>query len=166
MARKVFFSFHYLADNWRVSQIRNMHALEENCPVSDNEWEQIKKGGDKAISNWIDGQMWGKSCLVVMVGTSTANRKWINYEIRKAWSDGKGVVGVRIHGLKDRTGNTSAAGTNPFNYVTNPVTNKPLSNYVSLHDPTSFWGSGETYANIKNNLAGWVEAAIKLRERY
>jgi hypothetical protein len=49
MARKAFFSFHFGADNWRVSQVRNIHALEENRPVSDNEWEQIKKGGDAAI---------------------------------------------------------------------------------------------------------------------
>lgn len=161
----MFFSFHYIADNWRVSQIRNMHALEENCPVSDNEWEQIKKGGDHAISRWIDGQMWGKSCLIVMAGSGTANRKWVNYEIAKAWNDGKGVMGIRIHGLKDRNGNTSLGGANPFDYLTEKNANKRLSNFVTLYDPTSIWGSSETYANIKKNLAGWVEEAIKSRER-
>jgi hypothetical protein len=166
MARKAFFSFHYIADGWRVSQVRNMHALEENVPVSDNEWEQIKKGGDTAIKRWIDGQIFGKSCAVVLVGSGTANRKWINYEIAKAWEDGKGVVGVRIHGLKDRLGNTSSAGGNPFNYVYHPTTKNQLSNYVDLHDPTSLWGSSETYARIKNHLATWVEDAIKSRERY
>jgi hypothetical protein len=164
MARKVFFSFHYLADGWRVSQVRNMHALEDNCPVSDNDWETIKKGGDLAIKRWINGQIFGRSCAVVLVGASTANRKWINYEIERAWSEGKGVVGVRIHGLKDRQGNTSSAGANPFDYVSHPTTNRRLSEYVKLHDPTSFWGSSETYSTIKSNLASWVETAIKQRE--
>lgn len=165
MARKAFFSFHFLGDGWRVSQVRNMHALEENVLVSDNEWEEIKKGGETGIRRWIDNQMFGKSCLVVLVGSGTANRKWINYEIAKAWGDGKGVVGIRIHGLKDRMGNTSSAGANPFNYVYHPTTKRQLSSYLELHDPTSIWGSTETYANIKKNLAGWVEDAIKSREK-
>jgi MTH538 TIR-like domain (DUF1863) len=164
MARRVFFSFHYLADNWRVSQIRNIHMLDENRPVSDNEWEQIKKGGENAIRRWIDGQMFGKSCAVVLVGSSTANRKWINYEIARAWSDGKGVFGIRIHGLKDRLGNTSSAGQNPFDYVAHPGSGRRLSEYVKLHDPTSFWGSSETFSNIKEHIGDWVEAAIKQRE--
>ncbi len=164
MARKAFFSFHYVADNWRVSQVRNMHALEENVPVSDNEWEQIKKGGDAAIMRWIGGQMFGRSCAVVLVGSGTANRKWINYEIRKAWADGKGVLGIRIHGLKDQFGNTSTAGANPFEYVLHPTSGRRLSEYVKLYDPTSVWGSSETYATIKSNIAGWVEAAVKQRE--
>ena len=100
MARKAFFSFHYDADNWRVSQVRNIHVVEENRVLSSNEWEQVKKGGDTAIQRWIDGEMYGKSCVIVLVGTGTANRKWINYEISRGWNDGKGVVGVRINGLK------------------------------------------------------------------
>lgn len=55
MARKVFFSFHYDPDCWRASQIRNIGALEGNSPVSDNKWEEIKKGGDTAIEKWIGG---------------------------------------------------------------------------------------------------------------
>jgi hypothetical protein len=143
-----------------------MHALEDDPPVSDNEWEQIKKGGDIAIKRWINGQMSGKTCAVVLVGSDTANRKWINYEIERAWSERRGLVGVRIHGLKDRLGNTSSAGANPFDYVSSPGTNRKLSEYVKLHDPTSFWGSAETYSSIKDNLAAWVEAAIKQREQY
>ena len=163
MARKAFFSFHYIADSWRASQVRNMHVLDENCPVSDNEWEQIKKGGDATIQRWIDGQIYGRSCAVVLVGAGTANRKWINYEIDKAWGDGKGVVGIRIHGLKDALGRTSSAGANPFDYVFHPATGNRLSGYVKLHDPTSIWGSSETYATIKKNIATWVEDAVKYR---
>jgi hypothetical protein len=143
-----------------------MHALEENSPVSDNEWEQIKKGGDVAIRRWIDGQLFGKSCLVVLVGSGTANRKWINYELQTAWAEKKGVLGIRIHGLKDRNGDVASRGANPFDYVNFPGTNTAMSQIVSLKDPTSMWGSSDTYASIKGNIAGWVEEAIRLRDRY
>lgn len=51
MARKVFYSFHYIPDCWRVSQIRNIGAIEDNKPASDNDWEEVKKGGDSGIKN-------------------------------------------------------------------------------------------------------------------
>src|SRR5260370_41162731 len=44
MARKVFFSFHYKADSWRTSQVRNIGAIEGNAPVADNDWESMTKG--------------------------------------------------------------------------------------------------------------------------
>ena len=81
MARKVFYSFHYNPDNWRASQVRNIGAIEGNQPAKDNDWETITKGGDKAIEKWIADQMSGRSCVVVLIGAGTANRKWINHEI-------------------------------------------------------------------------------------
>ena len=48
--------------------------------------------------------MRGRTCTIVLVGAETANRKWINYEIVKSWDDRLGVVGIRIHGLKNRAG--------------------------------------------------------------
>ena len=53
--RKVFYSFHYVPDAWRASQVRNMGVMEGNQPASDNDWESIKKKGDAAIKSWIDG---------------------------------------------------------------------------------------------------------------
>lgn len=102
MKRRVFFSFHYKPDAWRVSQIRNIGALERNRPVTHNDWEQVKRGGDAAIERWIARQMKYRSCTVVLVGSNTASRKWINYEIVRSWNDGMGVVGIHIHGWKTR----------------------------------------------------------------
>ena len=45
MTRKCFYSFHYEPDNWRASQIREMGSLEGNRPATDNDWEEVKKGG-------------------------------------------------------------------------------------------------------------------------
>lgn len=49
MPKKVFFSFHYKLDNWRVGQIRNIGAIEGSPAATDNDWETVKKGGDAAI---------------------------------------------------------------------------------------------------------------------
>ena len=44
MARHTFFSFHYKPDNWSAAQVRNIGMVDGNKPVTDNEWETIKKG--------------------------------------------------------------------------------------------------------------------------
>src|SRR5690349_1950478 len=116
MARKVFYSFHYTPDCWRAATVRSIGAIEGNKSASDNDWESVTAGGDAAIEEWISGQMSGRSCVVVLVGSKTANRKWINHEIVKAWNDGLGVVGIYIHGLKDADENTSSIGSNPLDY--------------------------------------------------
>lgn len=160
MPRRVFYSFHYKADNWRASQVRNAGVVEGNQPVSDNEWERITGGGDSAIQQWIDDQLSGKSCCVVLIGSTTAGRKWIKYEIKKSWDDGKGVVGVYIHNLKDQDGNQSSKGRNPFDDFT--VDGKRLSSIVKASDPP-YSTSTLVYDHIKDNLAKWVEEAISIR---
>lgn len=40
--RKVFFSFHYDLDSWRVNQVRNMGIVEGQRICEPNEWEKIK----------------------------------------------------------------------------------------------------------------------------
>jgi hypothetical protein len=118
MSRKAFYSFHYVPDNWRASQVRNMGVVEGNRPASDNDWETVKKGGDKAIQKWIDEQIYGKSVVIVLIGQNTADRKWVKYEIKKGWEDNKGVFGIYIHNLKNQDGNQSTKGNNPFDNFT------------------------------------------------
>src|SRR5438094_159741 len=114
MARKVFYSFHYKPDNWRAAQVRNIGAVEGNAPVADNDWEQVTKGGDEAIKKWINSQMSGGSCTIILIGANTAGRKWINYEIEQSWNTDKGVCGIYIHNLKNKEGKQSTKGGNPF----------------------------------------------------
>lgn len=165
MARKVFYSFYFKEDNWRASQVRNMGIIEGNQPVSDNDWEQIKKGGDEAIKNWINEQLNGRSCTVVLVGANTAGRKWIKYEIEKTWNDGKGLLGIYIHKLKDKDGYQSTKGRNPFDDFTIKRDDSKLSNIIKVYDPP-YEDSKEVYDYIKNNLASWVEEAISIRNNY
>jgi len=55
--RQIFYSFHFDNDVFRVQQIRNIGALEDNEPVSVNNWEEVKKGKDPAIEKWINANM-------------------------------------------------------------------------------------------------------------
>ena len=165
MARKTFFSFHYVPDCWRASQVRNIGVVEGNQPCSDNDWEEVKKGGDSAIQAWIDGQMSGRSCELVLIGANTAGRKWIKYEIEKAWNDGKGVVGIYIHNLLDANGDQAAKGRNPFDDFTMKRDEAKLSSIVKAYDPP-YSTSTNVYAHIKDNLAEWIEEAVTIRNDY
>ncbi len=165
MARRVFYSFHYVPDNWRASQIRNIGAVEGNKPASDNDWEAVKNGGGNAIQKWIDNQLSGRSCTVVLIGKETANRKWIDYEIEKSWNDRKGVLGVHIHNLKDVTGQKSTKGDNPFFGFTVGSDKKKLSSIVKTYDPPYF-DSKDVYDHISTNLSTWIEEAVKIRDNF
>lgn len=165
MARKVFYSFHYQPDNWRAAQVRSIGAIEGNKPARDNEWETVTKGGDAAIRRWIADQMSGRTCTVVLVGSNTANRKWINHEIVKSWDDGKGVVGIYIHGLRNKEKRISSKGKNPFDFITHGNSRKKLSSIVKCYNPSGT-SSRERYAWISEHLANAVEEAILIRKKY
>jgi hypothetical protein len=162
MARKAFYSFHYQPDAWRASKVRNIGVIEGNQSVSDNDWESIKKGGSAAIERWINEQMYGKSCVIVLIGAQTAGRKWINYEIIKGWNDGKGVFGIHIHNLTDRYNQQSAKGANPFSSIT--VGQKPMSSLVQVYDPP-YIVSAQVRNYIADNLEAWVENSIAARKQ-
>lgn len=165
MPRKVFYSFHFDPDKWRASQVRTMGKLEGNSSCSDNDWESLKRKGEPAIQNWIADQLLGRTCAVVLVGTETATRKWVIYEIREAWEGRKGVVGIRIHNLKDEDGRQSMAGPNPFEDFTLENGTKRFSSIVKLYDPPGST-SRDVYGHINDNLADWVEEAIEIRTNF
>lgn len=161
--RQVFYSFHYKPDNWRTSMVRNIGAIEGNKAAPDNDWETIKKGGDEAIKKWINAQMHYRSTTIVLVGSQTAGRKWINYEIEKTWNEGMALLGICIHNLKDSNGSQSLRGANPFDGYN--IKGTPLNQIVKLYNPP-FMDSKDVYNHIANNIADWVEEAIRIRGKY
>jgi len=160
MAKKVFYSFHFDNDVMRVQLVRNIGVIEDNKPVSVNEWEQVRRGGPAAIEKWIEENMKYKDCVVVLVGEDTANRPWVQHEIKKAWNDGRGLFGIHIHNLKCPRNGYGRQGTNPFSQFTVGGTN--LSSIVRCYNPNS----SDAYGDIKNNLENWVDEAIRIRKSY
>ena len=155
----VFYSFHYERDSWRVQQVTNMGQVEGQRILNAQEWEEVKQQGNAAIEKWIADQMAYKAAVVVLVGAQTATRPWVRHEITYAWNNRKPLVGVRIHGLADRNGNTDSSGADPFVSVTFKGGGS-LADYVPIHNPSG-WNSQAVYADIKANLTTWVAGAYK-----
>src|SRR5690606_38973156 len=151
MKRKVFYSFHFGSDVMRVQQVRNIGAIEGNEPVSPNQWETVKQRGDLAVRRWIDENMKYKSAVIVLIGEQTWNRRWVKYEIEKAWNDGKAVLGIYINNIKCPRNGTCKKGKNPFDYVKLNYSTT-LSALVKCHDPGL-----DAYNTINLNIENWIE---------
>ena len=162
--RQVFFSFRYILDNWRAGQVRNMGKVSGNSTFSDNDWEEVKEKSDKKIKEWIDEQMQMRSCIVVLIGEHTSGRKWITYEIEKAYGLGKGIVGIYIHNLKDKDGSQADKGSNPFYNILNKD-GKRLSGFVTAYDPP-YSTSTKVYEDIEANIEQLIEDAIAAKGTY
>jgi len=162
--RQVFFSFHYSQDNWRAAQVKNMGIVDNLSTWSANDWEEVRFKTDKKIEEWIDAQMAMRSCIVVLIGKETSSRKWVKYEIEKAYELGKGIVGVYIHGLKNADGEQTTQGSNPFYSIYNEGGHR-LSNYVECYNPPHST-STYVYDDIKENLSDYIERAMNNRGSY
>jgi hypothetical protein len=144
VARKVFFSFHYGRDISRANVVRNSWLTKDKGTagfIDASLWEEAKAKGDAAIKKLIDDQMIGTTVTAVLIGSETAQRAYVKYEITKSLERGNGLLGIYIHNIKDFNGNTAAKGANP----------------LGAGYPTYDWVIGNGYAN----LGTWVEAAYK-----
>ena len=144
MARKVFFSFHYERDLWRVNVVRNSGIIEGVSAAGFRDqslWEETKRQGDQAVKKLIDDGLSGTSVTVVLIGAETAARKYVSYEIEKSISRGNGLLGVRIHNIKDREGRTDPPGPIP-------------AALAKVGAATYVWEYGK--------LGAWVETAYKV----
>lgn len=159
MARRVFFSFHYERDIWRAGIVRNSWLTQEDREAAGfwdaASWEEVKKKGEEAIKRWIANQLEGTSVTVVLIGAETSERKYVQYEIIQSYNKGNGLLGVYIHNLKDKNGQTDTKGSNPFDYISIEQNGKKV--YFSHIYPTYDWVSHDGY----NNFGDWVEKAAK-----
>lgn len=159
MVRQVFFSFHYGRDIWRVNQVRNSWVAKKDREaagfVDAAEWEEVKREGEDAIQEWIDDQMHGTSVTAVLIGNETADRDWIRYEIKKSIKRGNGIVGIKVHSLKDKEGSTDFSGSNPLKkFVVEQ--DGDVQTLPSIF-PTYDWDRD----NGRENIGDWVEEAAQ-----
>lgn len=157
MARQTFFSFHYERDVWRAGQVRNCNLLrseDQHGFIDSVDWESIKRQGDDAIKRWIAQQLNYTTVTVVLIGAETAGRPWVQHEIIQSWNRGNGLVGVRIHNIKDQHQATDVAGSNPFDLfeLSDGIL---LSSVCKLYDWVLDAG--------RDSLGKWCEEAVGLR---
>lgn len=70
---------------------------------------------------------------------------------------------VYIHNLKDSAGDQTEKGKNPLDHI--KLGETKLSAIAKAYDPP-YLTSTNVYNHIKENLAEWVEEAIRIRENY
>jgi hypothetical protein len=157
MARHVFYSLHYDADRARVAPILGSHALEAQLEAPQAEWAKLKRSGDFAIKRWLENQLKGRSCLIVLIGAETASRAWVQYEIQRAHALGLGLFGIHVHALKDALGKHSSKGPNPFEHPACGLGS--VAAEVPVFDPPDH-DSKPTDRYIVDNLARWADQAV------
>jgi len=162
ITRKTFFSFHYDNDSTRAAVVRNsnvvrsstIQAVSRTPDFADKaEWESIKREGPQSVRNWISKQLHGTSVTVVLIGEETASRPWVKYEIEESVKRGNGILGVRIHSIKNLQSQTSSRGVNPFDIMYNPNNSKQTltQSGIKVYD----WQLHDGYTN----LAQWIREA-------
>lgn len=160
MARSVFYSFHYQNDISRVNVVRNHWITKGGQIVSGvidhAEFEKIKRRGVRAIEDWIDEQLSRTSATVVLIGSETLSRPYVQYEIQQSINRGNVVVGVHIHNIKDLNGNTSAYQSNTTVVNLNGI----MTSFSDIADGIYDWVNDDGY----NNLGRWIEDAVKSKE--
>src|SRR2546427_11663828 len=116
MARRVFFSFHFEGDIWRANQVRNSNVVAgpDIAGFFDHsEYEEAKRKGKEAVQRMILRHLENTTVTVVLIGTETASREFVQFEIEESTKRKNGFLGVHIHHLKDQNGLTSPRGPVP-----------------------------------------------------
>ena len=163
MARRAFFSFHYKNDVWRANQVRNSWVTKDDKEaagfVDAADFEKVEKEGEDAIKRWITKQLEGTSVTVVLIGSDTSNRPYVKFELQKSYDKGNGMLGIYIHKLKDKDGNTTTKGSNQFGEIGKDSSGNSVffSNTYTCYD----WVDEDGY----NNMGKWIEAAAKKANR-
>jgi hypothetical protein len=146
LARRTFFSFHYEVDVWRAAQVRNSDVVRSSTEPSFIEagiWEEAKTKGDDALRKLIKDGLFNTTVTVVLIGSHTASRRWVNYEIDQSIDRGNGLLGVYIHNITDQDGKTATKGSNP------------LPSRYNTYD----WVNDDGY----KNLGKWIDDAYDSR---
>ena len=144
MARHVFFSFHYAKDIFRVNQIRNLPEIVDEAAAGFQDkslWEESKSKGDAVIKRLIDNALLGTSVSIICIGSETAGRRYVDYEIGQSIARGNGMLGLRIHHLTTPTEKGGPQGITPALLTKHSV---PI--YIYSDHPS---------------LKAWIEAAAK-----
>ncbi len=116
MARRVFFSFHFENDIWRANQVRNSNVVagaDEAGFFDHSEYEEAKRKGEVEIKRLIRQKLENTSVTVVLIGTETASRPYVIYEIQQSIARKNGLLGIYIHHLEGSKGRASILGPLP-----------------------------------------------------
>ncbi len=105
MARRTFFSFHYDLDVHRAWNVRNSWVTQpdrESAGFFDSSvFESKQRTSDDALKRFLSEGLAGTSVTVALFAAQTAWRRWVRFELLKSFVEGKGLLSVAIHTIKN-----------------------------------------------------------------
>ena len=155
--QRLFLSYHFEADYWRVAQIRNRLLVDEDMRVQavleSATWDELKKDGHSAVETFIENQLRAASVALILFGTETATREWVRYEVMRSHQLGLGVIAIDIHRIRDRNGQIAKPGPNPLSLWQVEIDGEQRA-FSEIY-PTYDWVEDDG----SNNIARWIAEA-------
>ena len=165
MARRVFFSFHYQMDIWRVNQVRKSGEFRDvsgDDTFYDNSlWEATKKKGDAALRDLIEKGLQNSSVTVVLAAEQTWSRRWVRYELLKSLERGNGLMTLWIDQQRDQNSRAARRGYNPMDCIHFEISGDGRTAKTQYYDGTG-WKGYETISAVNFSSSAKRIAKAKL----
>ncbi len=82
-------------------RLRNQGFNVRNFSVDSTNHKDGRRPSDEVIRRLLSMRVKWSSTLICLIGPETHKSGWVNYEIRKAYLEGKPIVGIYTHGSKN-----------------------------------------------------------------
>lgn len=103
--KNVFISHYHKDEEW-VDKMRDLlgdkYELRNSSVESSKEETSSKDKSNKEIETRLEAGINWAGAFICIIGEHTAEREWVDKEIKMANDAGKQIIGVWIHGKKDK----------------------------------------------------------------
>src|SRR5580693_5439760 len=93
--RRTFFSFHYQYDVSRAHVVRNSWVTKEDREDAGffdaSVFESKRRAGDETLKAFLTEAFKGTTVTCVLIGSQTALRPWVRYELVRSFQRGNGM---------------------------------------------------------------------------
>lgn len=142
--RKIFVSYHHGGDQGYYNEFSRVFHDEYEA-VFDN---SLERKIDSANTDYIMRQIrenfiTGTSCTIVLVGYSTYQRKYVDWEIKATLDKGHGLIGVRLPSARVESNNTIV----------------PARLYENIRSGYAVWTDWKDLTSSAMALQGFIEQA-------
>lgn len=198
MARRTFFSFHYKPDVTRAQVVKRSQIVKDREDagfLDSSAFEEAQRKDPDSLKRFLRKEMEGASVVCALVGTETAMRRWVRFEIMQGILDERGILGIRIHTIANLNQMTATAGPNPFDllgvyvndkkmYFTERASSSEKWTYATdfgkkmlpkwaygpipsngIHPLSDFFPLKSWSPTAHNDIADWIESAAKKANR-
>jgi antiphage defense system Thoeris ThsB-like protein len=165
MARRTFFSFHYRPDVHRAWNVRNSWVTKpdrEDAGFFDSSvFESKERTNDEALKRFLAEGLQGTAVTAVLYGAETATRRWVHFELLKSFVEGKRILSVDIHSIKNLEQLPARPGIDPLTFLGVEVKAgiAKLKEYV---DGTWRWAADVGNVSVSSLPYGLQEGSNKL----